>query len=456
MRDYRVSFSCYSHFQEQKLRMKMKGMNHCSKMGLIGGLVCVSLFGIMLFYWSCEMNYLSCPHTGYIFASPKVEVDGFLIEDAKKQKRGLNNNTNNDANSKILLTNNRKKHGDLPQRNNHLKLGHTTFIKKIFPYQQLNGTRNFYANECENDNIQHCLDISDQTSNIQRHSYSKEHTLRSNDITTAETVTEGIYVFHNISCNALYPDALLYNRIFKTGSSSVGEYMNAISSPLNYIVDLATTEDWYKTGNSYPYPDIIQRHVNQSASRIAFVAHFFFRRYLNITKPYTYINIVREPVQRIISHYKYMRTDMRPSYRIMEMKRDGLWNESLIHCINNEHRGCESNVMTRFLCGTKTICKTGSKKALKLAKRNVKRYYAAIGLQEHLSLFLDILKLILPDYFNYGNNKLSRVKQNNERNNHDNIPVKVMDIIRKKNSADINLYNVLKNRFWTQLKRCRM
>jgi len=64
-------------------------------------------------------------------------------------------------------------------------------------------------------------------------------------------------------------------------------------------------------------------------------------------KAYTYVNIFREPVTRVISHYFYMRNEkMRPKFRVQELKDSGQWNETLLDCARNQHRGCEDNVMT--------------------------------------------------------------------------------------------------------------
>merc|ERR1712043_18825 len=114
-----------------------------------------------------------------------------------------------------------------------------------------------------------------------------------------------------------------------------------------------------------------------------------------------------------------------------EMKRAGLWNETLLDCVMKEHRGCESNVMTRFFCGVKPFCKTGSKRALNLAKSNIRRYYAAIGLQENLNLFLEILKKRLPFFFEVPFNiTLPHVKYNSD-NMYNRVSESTLDIIRK-------------------------
>ena len=481
-------------------------MKNKFKWKVIVCLVFVSLFGMCTFYWSYAVNLFNCPHDEYISGKTKNRKSGICdyfrvdsksdIHDVNKRKEKENfyqkkirfstkaKNITYLSNRKLSFkTIHTYKKQPRIENETHMRdlilvkdvllnrsiHSHSRYIKqKNVSYNHLNVSRQKDTSISENKKrkSKHSLNVPGQTSYIKNHLYLEDYTPKHQVNTTSETtlvkedtiskdvIQSGIYIFHNISCKALRPDALLYNRIFKTASSSISEYMKELSARLNYYVDLSTTEDWYKTGNPYPYPNIIEQHVKRRTSRIAFVAHFYFRHNLNIATPYTYINIVREPIQRIISHYRYMRTENRPKHRIIEMKRAGLWNESLVNCIKHEHRGCESNVMTRFFCGTKPFCKTGPKKALKLAKVNIKRYYAAIGLQENISLFLEILKKRLPGYFSSGNITIPQIKRNTKRNDLNDIPIKVIGMIRERNFADIKLYKFLTTRFWVQIKKC--
>ena len=66
---------------------------------------------------------------------------------------------------------------------------------------------------------------------------------------TTEVRRNGLMVFRNISCTPLHPQALLYNRIFKTASTTVKFHMEQLQYYLNYTLHFQTTEDWYDTGN---------------------------------------------------------------------------------------------------------------------------------------------------------------------------------------------------------------
>ena len=207
-----------------------------------------------------------------------------------------------------------------------------------------------------------------------------------------------------------------------------------------------------KNRNTWMVAIHIEKYARKS-KRLAYTAHFFFRRKLKISKPFTYINIFREPVERVISHYFYMRNEkIRPKHRVLELKRSGQWNISLLDCVRHQYRGCEDNVMTHFICGTADYCDTGSKAALVRAKRNLKRYYAAVGVLEEVQTFLKILNKRLPSFFIRERKELHALKQNNKA--HPMVDSEVLGTIRARNKADLELYEYVKEIYGQMKIKC--
>lgn len=256
-----------------------------------------------------------------------------------------------------------------------------------------------------------------------------------------------------ISCEPIYPEVLLYNRIFKTGSTSISNYINGVINNTDITLKVGSTEDWYKQGNPWPYPDHIEKYANKT-ERLVYTAHFFFRKNLKIKRPFTYINILRKPVDRVVSHYFYMRnTKLRPKHRIKELKQSGLWSETLEDCVKNQHRGCEDNVMTRFMCGIQKFCNTGSAKALNRAKRNLVKYYAAVGILEEVDVFLKMLNKRLPSFF-VKSHKTLRIAKKNTSKRESRVSLDVLKLIHDRNYADIELYKFAKNVFKKRKDLC--
>lgn len=267
---------------------------------------------------------------------------------------------------------------------------------------------------------------------------------------------------HYPHCVPLNPDILLYNRIFKTGSTSTQYWLDSFAQTMNFTLEFATTEDWYDTGKSHVYPGIIARHATKKLSRphithFVFVAHFYFRYQLNLTSTYTYINQVREPVKRVISHYFYIhRNKDRPSHRLEELKKSGNFDESFEKCLRLQHKGCERNVMTRFFCGKHSYCNNGDKKALRKAKKNIRRYYAAVGVLEHLDIYLEILQKIFPSFVPTHATTWVYKEKVNSLYNISEVSMATIQHIKRLNSADLKLYEFIKERFWSQAKACKM
>lgn len=187
---------------------------------------------------------------------------------------------------------------------------------------------------------------------------------------------------------------------------------------------------------------------------MAFVAHFYFRRKLNLPQAHTYINQVRDPVRRLVSHYHYMRSNLRPAHRIKEFRASGEQDESLEKCFRLQHKGCQNNVMTRFFCGKHSYCHRGNGRALRKAMSNIKRYYATVGLLENYDVYLQILNKRLPKFFpKIPLEDISKFKYNSEYK-FDDISRNLIRDITRANWADVKLYSFLKKRFWQQAKTC--
>lgn len=268
----------------------------------------------------------------------------------------------------------------------------------------------------------------------------------------------GILRFTKVSCEPLHPQILLYNRIFKTGSSSLERYLSNISEQTaTFDLYQGTTEDWYNGEYYTIYPDFIE-YKAQNSTNMSFIAHFYFRERLSIRKSYTYINMLREPVERVISHYNYMRLEhLRPKERVEELRKSGQWNETLLECIKKQHRGCEDNVMTRFFCGTKSYCKKGTLKSLKRAKFNMSRYYASVGILKEVHTFLKILQKRLPSYFNANVSskiKFPKLKENYNKGYVTKYGNDIKGYILKQNKADYYLYQYALKRFNLEKKAC--
>ena len=185
------------------------------------------------------------------------------------------------------------------------------------------------------------------------------------------------------------------------------------------------------------------------------ISHFYFRIDTGIKMRHTYINLLREPIDRFISHYYYARSPNRWPIKLRKLKAVGHWNVTLEQCTEKQYEGCKWNTMTRFFCGPEPFCRKGNKKALSRAKYNMRSYYSAIGIVEHLNEFIQVLHKRLPKFIIKPRRTLGKkfvttgVKRRPISRN-------VMAKIIQANRADIELYNFAKTLFLKQARLCRI
>ena len=218
-----------------------------------------------------------------------------------------------------------------------------------------------------------------------------------------------------------------------------------------------TTEDFYDKGIKEPYPEVIEELATSSRQQMFFNSHFYFRKYLKISRIHTYINQVREPVARFISHYAYMHNKRhRPPGRVQEMIDSGEWNDTIEQCFHKEGQGCKHNVMTRFFCGPELFCKNNLTKALENAKLNIVKHYAVVGLLEHFHLTLKIIQKRLPCFLPVIPTDPSFKLNQATTNTKTSVSEDMIEKIKGSNWADIKLYEFVKQVFWNQVKACKI
>ena len=88
---------------------------------------------------------------------------------------------------------------------------------------------------------------------------------------------------------------------------------------------------------------------------------------------------------------------------------------------------------------------------------NLMKYYAAVGVLEDIKMFLKVLQKRLPSFFvgSHERQMLHKAKKNPAKDiRSSQVDQSVLDMIRKRNHADIELYDFAKEIFEIQLQRC--
>ncbi|KAG1654965.1 Heparan sulfate 2-O-sulfotransferase 1 [Nymphon striatum] len=131
------------------------------------------------------------------------------------------------------------------------------------------------------------------------------------------------------------------------------------------------------------------------------LAYIDFNRF-GVSNLPIYINIIRKPLDRMISYYYFLRygDDYRPH---LKRRRKGN-TETFDECVKKRGKDCDPVGMWMqipFFCGHNAECwEPGSRWALEQAKHNLAHNYLVVGVMEEMQDFIAVLEYTLPEYFN--------------------------------------------------------
>lgn len=197
---------------------------------------------------------------------------------------------------------------------------------------------------------------------------------------------------------------IIYNRVPKTGSTSfAGIAYDLCFKNKFHVLHVNTTK------NTHVLPLSDQVRFVQNVTRwtsmkpALYHGHMAFLDFskFGVAKKPLYINIIRNPLDRLVSYYYFVRygDDFRPNLK----RRKAGNKETFDECVSKGGNDCDPVhlwLQIPFFCGQDKECwEPGSDWALERAKYNVLQNYLVVGVTEQLGDFIAVMEATIPRLF---------------------------------------------------------
>ncbi|OON24041.1 heparan sulfate 2-O-sulfotransferase [Opisthorchis viverrini] len=216
-----------------------------------------------------------------------------------------------------------------------------------------------------------------------------------------ESPTQSIPVSkHNINL-------VVYNRVPKTGGTSLVHLIYHLCKRNNVGITMVNISWNGVYLNRFNQLQLVHNMSNRRYARpLLLHGHFVFLDFaqLGSTLQPTYLNMIRDPLERLVSHYYFLRfgDDFRPNVIRKRMKHSDR-QQTFDDCVVNGGLDCQPKdlwVQVPFFCGHAAYCRIpGNPEALETAKRRVAEDYLLVGLTEEFDEFVTLLEKLLPRFF---------------------------------------------------------
>ncbi|XP_063588962.1 uncharacterized protein LOC134766136 [Penaeus indicus] len=245
---------------------------------------------------------------------------------------------------------------------------------------------------------------------------------------------------NNLLLKPVHPHVVIYNRVPKCASATMLRICLGLSKSNKFSFNNMRNLGKHKTKADQV------KLAKWIFGRSFTSRHFFFEHmsYFNFSRvgfwEPTWINVVRHPVKRYISHYYFKGP-----------------KQTLDVCIGTgkcdfKHGKNRIPAQISYFIGYNPISKLKlNARALQMAKQVVERVFVVIGIQEELDNTLLVLQHLLPNFF--GGATELEYKNWNIQASKPPTSNKTLAVLQRWLKVDIEFYEYLKQRFHKQLER---
>ncbi|XP_025972258.2 heparan sulfate 2-O-sulfotransferase 1 [Dromaius novaehollandiae] len=218
---------------------------------------------------------------------------------------------------------------------------------------------------------------------------------------------------------------IIYNRVPKTASTSFTNIAYDLCAKNKYHVLHINTTKNNPVMSLQDQVRFVKNVTSWKEMKPGFyhghVSYLDFAKF-GVKKKPIYINVIRDPIERLVSYYYFLRfgDDYRPGLRRRKQGDKKTFDE----CVAAGGSDCAPEklwLQIPFFCGHSSECwNVGSRWALEQAKYNLINEYFLVGVTEELEDFIMLLEAALPRFFRgatelYRTGKKSHLRKTTEK-----------------------------------------
>ncbi|ELU04384.1 hypothetical protein CAPTEDRAFT_223508 [Capitella teleta] len=285
-----------------------------------------------------------------------------------------------------------------------------------------------------------------------------------------------------VASGKVQTDRILYNRVPKCSSTTLRYIFGDLATANNFNLEVSNNfaqEAVNDTGEGevsmQSYCSIVFKafEISCLAEKVLtdevknlkvpslYIRHVFFVDFQKHDRPNPiYINLVRDPIDRLVSDYYFKRFQLQNVFPMPEERRKRTYDECVFgmfpECVAPTPKGFFRIIP--YFCGQDEKCFTPSQWALDRAKENVIKHYLVVGMSEDVDKFLEVLDMMMPTFFKKGRemyeSKLSFFK---EKFKSGKIPPtnRTISIMKDMMEYDYHFYEFVRQRFFTLYNRLK-
>ncbi|XP_037933295.1 heparan sulfate 2-O-sulfotransferase pipe-like [Teleopsis dalmanni] len=268
-------------------------------------------------------------------------------------------------------------------------------------------------------------------------------------------------------------DLIFFNRVPKVGSQTFMELLRRLSERNNFQFHRDAVQKVETIRLAEDQQQELAEVISELPEPSVFIKHVCYTNFTKFNLPTPiYINVVRDPIERVISWFYYVRApwyfvERKAAFPDLPLPHPAWLKKDFETCVLSGDQECtytqgvtvegigDHRRQSLFFCGHAYECTPfNTVGALERAKFAVESQYAVVGVLEDLNTTLSVLEEYVPRFFEgvreiYDSSAeyLTKINKNNFK---PPVSEKVKDIVRRNFTNEIEFYQFCRQRLHKQ------